>query len=91
MKKEAVLSPMCESELMAQELELNLLGGLHEMQTGIALEEWEAVLEEELEEELEDELEEAPEEELDFLRSQQQGSWLDGYLDAIEAWEEEDE
>lgn len=87
MKKEAVLSPMCESELMAQELELDLFGGLHEMQTGIALEEWEAVLEEELE----DELEEAPEEELDFLRSQQQGSWLDGYLDAIEAWEEEDE
>lgn len=90
MKREAELSPMCEPEIMAQELELDLFGGLselYEMQLGIALEEWEAVPEEELGEEMDED----PEAELDFLRSQQQGSWLDGYLDAVEAWEEEDE
>lgn len=89
MKKEE-LSPMCEPEIMAQELELDLFGGLselYEMQPGIALDEWDAVSEEELDEEMDED----PEVELDFLRSQQQGSWLDGYLDAVEAWEEEDE
>lgn len=89
MKKEE-LSPMCEPEIMAQELELDLFGGLselYEMQPGIALDEWDAVSEEELDEEMVED----PEAELDFLRSRQQESWLDGYLDAVEAWEEEDE
>lgn len=89
MKKEE-LAPMCEPEIMAQELELDLFSGLpelYEMQPGIGLDEWEAVSEEELDEEMDED----PEAELDFLRSQQQGSWLDGYLDAVEAWEEEDE
>lgn len=27
-------------------------------------------------------------EEADFLVSQQQGNWLDGYLDALDEWEE---